>query len=98
MEPFHGYITFNQLATDHYYNAYPMAASNDIKSAKRVKDSLLKFDSRAQGLSPEDFFLQYNRLLLELQHDLSQMDESPVVSLSAAAVAERREKAGLEAY
>ena len=98
MEPFHAYITFNQFATDHYYNAYPMAASNDVKSAKRVRDSLLKFDSRAQGLSPDDFFSQYNRLLLELQHDLSQMDQSPVVSLSAAAVAERREKAGLEAY
>ena len=98
MEPFHAYITFNQFSTDHYYNAYPMAASNDVKSAKRVRDRLLRFDSRAQGLSPEDFFSQYNRLLLELQHDLSQMDQSPVVSLSAAAVAERREKAGLEAY
>ena len=97
MEPFHAYITFNQFATDHYYNAYPMAASNDVKSAKRVRDGLLKFDSRSQGLSPEDFFSQYNGLLLDLQHDLSQMDESPVVSLSAAAVAERREKAGLEA-
>ena len=97
MEPFHAYITFNQFATDHYFNAYPMAASNDVKSAKRVRDGLLKFDSRSQGLSPEDFFSQYNGLLLDLQHDLSQMDESPVVSLSAAAVAERREKAGLEA-
>jgi len=98
MEPFHAYITFNQFSTDHYYNAYPMAASNDVKSAKRVRDSLLSFDLRAQDLSPEDFFSQYNRLLLELQHDLSQMDQSPVVSLSAAAVAERREKAGLAAY
>jgi hypothetical protein len=97
MEPFHDYITFNQFATDHYSNAYPMAASNDIKSAKHVRESLLKFDSRAQGLSPEDFFTQYNRLLLELQHDLSQMDESPVVSLSAEAVARRRANAGLEA-
>ena len=97
MEPFHAYITFNQFATDHYFNAYPMAASNDVKSAKRVRDGLLKFDSRSQGLSPEEFFPQYNGLLLELQHDLSQMDESPVVSLSAAAVAERREKAGLDA-
>jgi len=56
MEPFHAYITFNQFSTDHYYNAYPMAASNDVKSAKRVRDSLLSFDLRAQDLSPEDFF------------------------------------------
>ena len=47
MEPFHAYITFNQFATDHYFNAYPMAASNDVKSAKRVRDGLLKFDSRS---------------------------------------------------
>ena len=100
MLPFHKYITSNQIWTDYYYNAYPMATSNDVKSGKNVKDSLLKFignvkDSlRAfirdvQDASPEEFQQKYNRLLIALQHDISQMAPNPVVSLSASAVEHR---------
>ena len=86
MLPFHRYITSNQIWTDYYYNAYPMASSNDVKSAKRVKDSLLAFMGNVQNSNPEDFQLKYNRLLIDLQHDISQMGPNPVVSLSASAV------------
>jgi hypothetical protein len=96
MEPFHAYICFNQIATDHYYSAYPMAAANDVKSAKRVKACLLKFQAETQASSASEFQVMYNRLLLDLQHDLSQMDESPVVSLSAAAVLRRHELESLK--
>lgn len=86
MLPFHRYITSNQIWTDYYYNAYPMASSNDIKSAKKVKDSLLTFTGNIQNSNPEDFRQKYNRLLIDLQHDISQMGPNPVVSLSASAV------------
>lgn len=89
MEPFHRYITANQVWTDHYYNAYPMAASNDVKAAKRVRDKLLSFMGAVNGVSPDAFQSRYNRLLLDLQNDISQMGPNPIVSLSAAAVEQR---------
>jgi hypothetical protein len=86
MLPFHRYITSNQIWTDYYYNAYPMATSNDVKSARRVKNALLSFITDSQSDGPEDFLRKYNRLLIDLQHDISQMGPNPVVSLSASAV------------
>jgi len=89
MLPFHKYITSNQIWTDYYYNAYPMASSNDVKSGKNVKDSLRAFIRDVQDASPEEFQQKYNRLLITLQHDISQMAPNPVVSLSASAVEHR---------
>ena len=92
LQPFHEYITYNQIWTNHYYNAYPMAASNDVKSAKRVKAELLKFIDATQGVTPEIFQQHYNQLLRTLQHDFGLMAPTPIVSLSAEAVEKRREK------
>lgn len=89
MLPFHRYITSNQIWTDHYYNAYPMASSNDVKAAQRVKKNLLTFIGAVENVSPAEFQQKYNSLLLELQHDLGQMGTNPVVSLAASSV-ERR--------
>jgi hypothetical protein len=90
MLPFHKYITANQIWTDYYYNAYPMASSNDVKSAKKVKARLIEFTrGGAQNASPEEFQQKYFRMLLDLQHDLSQMGNTPVVSLSAAEIQKR---------
>jgi len=89
MLPFHHYITANQIWTDHYYNAYPMAASNDVKAAKRVRDNLLTFVAETRSATADDFQQKYNALLLTLQHDLGQMTPNPIVSLSAAAVEKR---------
>ena len=95
MLPFHRYITSNQIWTDYYYNAYPMATSNDVKSAKRVKDSLLPFIAASQNDGPDEFLRKYNRLLIDLQHDISQMGPNPVVSLSASAVERNLNKEGV---
>lgn len=93
MLPFHHYITSNQIWTDYYYNAYPMASSNDVKSAKVLKARLLEFvHSGAQNASPEEFQQAYNHMLFDLQHQLSCMDDTPVVSLSAAEVQDRFKK------
>ena len=92
LTPFHNYITFNQIWTNHYYNAYPMATSNDVKSGKFVKARLLKFMDKTESASAEKFQDEYNRMLFDLQYDLSQMARTPVVSLASQAIEERRRK------
>ena len=91
-QPFHGYVSHNQVWTDYYYNAYPMASSNDVKSAKIVKDSLLKFQADVANASADVFQEKYNALLRALQHDISQMAPSPSGRLAAGAVRRRRER------
>jgi hypothetical protein len=92
MLPFHRYITSNQIWTDYYYNAYPMASSNDVKAGQRVRTGLLSFIKDVETAEPDEFMKKYNALLLKLQHDLSQMGDNPVVSLSASAVEHRLRK------
>jgi hypothetical protein len=90
--PFHRYVSHNQLFTNHYYSAYPMAASNDVKAAKRVKDGLRTLIADTKGATPERFQQQYNRLLKNLQHDLGQLAPTPIVSLANEAAAERQRR------
>ncbi|MDB4972235.1 MAG: hypothetical protein JWN48_576 [Myxococcaceae bacterium] len=89
-QPFHRYVEFNQIWTDYYYNAYPMAASNDVKAAARVKQSLQKLVDDTAHATPEQFLAQYNQMLKALQGDLSQMAASPIVSLAAEEISARR--------
>jgi hypothetical protein len=89
LEPFHSYITYNQIWTNHYFNAYPLAASNDVKTAAHLAGQLRAFSADHGNASPEDFRAAYDQLLLDVQHDISVMERTPIVSLSANAVAER---------
>jgi len=90
LTPFHHYIKYNQLETNHYYNAYPLATSNDVKSAQSVKDALIAFGQQPADASDEAFMKRYRALLRSLQHDLGDMYPTPIVSMSAHQV-ERRE-------
>lgn len=91
LTPFHDYIHYNQLETIHYYNAYPLATSNDIKGAKTVKSALLQFQDKSQNLTDEQFMQEYRTLLRGLQHDLGDMYPTPIVTMSALQV-EKRQK------
>jgi hypothetical protein len=91
-QPFHRYVNNNQLWTNHYYSAYPMAASNDVKAAKEVKTELRSFVERTARATPEQFSTEYVAMLKKLQGSLSQMAETPIVSLAAQAVEERRRR------
>lgn len=93
LTPFHNYIGYNQLETQHYYNAYPLATANDVKSAKAVKDALLAFDQDAQSGTDADFLVRYNALLRGLQHDLGDMYPTPIVSMAAYQVDRRVHRA-----
>ena len=93
LQPFHAYITYNQIWTNHYYNAYPSASSNDVKAARRIKRGLETFIEDTSNSSPTDFKIKYDALLNDLQNDLSLMAPTPIVSLAAAAVESRRKSA-----
>lgn len=88
--PFHDYIRHNQIDTDHYYNAYPLASSNDVKSAQRLKRSLLAFREATHDADPDEFLKRYHALLVDLQQDLGTMCATPIVSLADQSIEERR--------
>jgi hypothetical protein len=95
LNPFHEYINFNQIWTNHYYNAYPMAASNDVKSAQKVQKTLLEFinTNDLQSNTPEEFQNKFNQLIFDLQYDLSSMKKlSPIIGFSAKSVTKRKEQ------
>lgn len=96
IRPFHAYITANQVMTDHYYNAYPLASSNDVKSGARVIDVLGDLAALAPSSSPEAFEAAYNAALIDLQHDLGRMRPTPIVSLAHQAVTERERLEDME--
>jgi len=89
LTPFHKYIQYNQLETIHYYTAYPLAASNDVKAAKKLKAMLIDFDQKWHDAPDEQFQQQYNTLLRGLQHDLGDMRPTPIISMAAAQVQKR---------
>ncbi|WP_222611106.1 MULTISPECIES: hypothetical protein [Undibacterium] len=90
LTPFHNYIRYNQIETIHYYNAYPLAASNDVKSAKAIKDALIAFQKHDLDASDADFMKRYNALVRGLQHDLGDMHPTPIISMSAYQVQRRQ--------
>jgi hypothetical protein len=92
LTPFHKYIQYNQIETTHYYNAYPLAASNDVKSAKKLRTALMAFDTATKDVPDDEFQQQYNALLRGLQHDFGDMRPTPIVSMSAAQVEKRHRR------
>ncbi len=75
--PFKDYITRVQFDTDYYYNAYPRAATNDIKAALRVQDAVDEFARTSQSLSPGDFEKKYVEFLLKVQPYLGSTGVAP---------------------
>jgi hypothetical protein len=87
LTPFHDYIRYNQIQTDHYYNAYPMASANDVKSAKKLHLALMDFDARLDAHATDEVFQKnFHKLLRDLQHDMSVMRHTPIVSMAAQSV------------
>ncbi|WP_199688122.1 hypothetical protein [Noviherbaspirillum sedimenti] len=91
LTPFHEYIRYNQIETTHYYSAYPLASSNDIKAAKKVRQALLDFETQSQQ-APEQFMQGYQAMLRHVQNDLGDMRPTPIVSMAANQVEKRRRR------
>jgi hypothetical protein len=83
------YVLKNQIWTEHYFSAYPMASSNDIKSAQQVQIQLSILCENLDTVSEEAFLKNYQEALFALQADLSQMAPTPVVSLAHEAYKRR---------
>lgn len=86
--PLHGfydYIRFNQIETDHYYNAYPCAAANDVKSAVSLFDNLKAFSENCIDFDDDDFLAAYNDFLTTNQASLGSMGPAPGTLTSAGA-------------
>lgn len=90
LTPFHQYILHNQIWTEHYYNAYPLAAANDVKAAMMLKTSLLQFIEQSESSTSAQFAKQYAQFIFENQNHLGRMSSSPVVSVANQGVRERR--------
>lgn len=75
---FKRYISLVQFDTDYYYNAYPRAATNDVKAALRVQDALDQFAITSQSLSPADFEKEWIEFLVRVQSDLGATGVAPV--------------------
>ena len=91
--PIHRYINDHETETDYYYNAYPLASSNDVKAAARIRKAVEELQ-KASALNNGEFETVYTKTIRALQHDLTQMDETPIVSLANLAVIERQRRQG----
>jgi hypothetical protein len=90
IKPFHEYIQRNQIATDYYWNATPMATSNDIKSAARVRDELRMLVQLGDSdIDTVRFAGLFHDMVGRLQNDLGRIEPGPIISLANLAVAER---------
>lgn len=74
---FKRHIALVQFDTDHYYNAYPYAATNDVKAAHRIQAALMSFAKASQGLTPQDFEKAYLEFLVRVQGDLGSLGPAP---------------------
>ena len=75
---FKRYISLVQFDTDYYYNAYPRAATNDVKAALRVQDAFDQFAHSSQSLAPPEFEAAWLDFLVRVQPDLGSTGVAPV--------------------
>lgn len=91
LQPFHRYILHNQIWTEHYYNAYPLASANDVNAAIELRTALIDFIQSTETIADDEEFLRrYKAMLFNVQAHLGKMAPSPVVSLANQATQERR--------
>ncbi len=81
---FYDYIRFNQIETDYFYNAYPCASANDVKSATQLFESLKSFADSSLELEDEAFLKAYNKMLSKNQNHLGNMDTGPAFAVKEA--------------
>lgn len=75
--PFKSYIRLNQYDTDYYYNAYPGAATTDVRAAIFLKEELAKFAEANKDLESAAFKLAYNKFLISVQNSLMSTGAGP---------------------
>ncbi len=76
---FKEYIGRVQFDTDYYFTAYPHATANDLKAAHAVQASYDDLRSRVNSLSDAEFADAYMSFVLQVQPNLGETGEAPVV-------------------
>jgi hypothetical protein len=74
---FKRHIALVQFDTDYYFNAYPYAATNDVKAAHRVQAALEAFSAASKNRTSEEFERAYLEFLLQVQGDLGSLGPAP---------------------
>jgi hypothetical protein len=82
--PFKNYIRANQIYTDYYYNATPGSAQRDIKSAVRVRRTVMGLADAHADASPATFEALWRNALVAVQNDLGSPGFAPVASNETA--------------
>ena len=70
VEPFKEYIRKNEYIANHYWSSYPGATTTEIISADHVAAAIEDLRRRADGLTPEKFRAEYERMLTDVQGHL----------------------------
>lgn len=78
IRPFKQYITHNQIYTDYYYNAYPGAATNDVKAALRVSDELDLLAEKTAKAGPAEFETAWLEFMTRVDSDLGPTGPGPI--------------------
>jgi hypothetical protein len=65
--PFKDYIRHNEFVANHYYSAYPKATTTIVRAALDLAPKIEDLRARAEGLSPDEFAVEWRRLLTENQ-------------------------------
>jgi hypothetical protein len=68
ISPFLNYIRNCQYDTDHYYSAYPGAATNDVRGALLLQTKIAALAKRAAKLTPAQFVKEYALFTIEVQN------------------------------
>jgi len=76
--PFKNYIARVQFENDHYFTAYPHAATNDVKAAHRVQAAVDALAKVSTGMTPDQFAKAYSQFVLKVQCDLGSTGAAPV--------------------
>jgi hypothetical protein len=67
--PFKRYIRKNEYIANHYWSAYPEAATTEVNSAGRVAKAVTGLRRKADGMDGASFKKAYDEMLTSIQHD-----------------------------
>jgi hypothetical protein len=68
--PFKEYIRKHEYVANHYYSAYPEATATMVLQGLELEPKVNALRERAADLSPDEFAVEWSRLLTEIQNCL----------------------------
>jgi hypothetical protein len=75
--PLKTYIRRNQIESDHSYSAYPGASVRDVRAAVELRSEVEALADDASDLSPGQFAVEFDRLVISAQNKLGTFGPLP---------------------